>query len=79
MNCTHGTCLQETLGQRLIRHLSQFLQNLAAEIVQATTRRQHYLELRTRAIHYALAQRVCCRNLLAKDASDLAGMKTCDE
>lgn len=70
MNCNHGTCLQESLGQRLTRASSQLLQDLVSEIVKAATRRQRYLELRTRAIHVALSQRVCCGNLLTRDTAE---------
>lgn len=78
MNCNHGTCLQESLGQRLARISAQVLRELAGEIVRAATRRQHYLEIRTRAMHLALSQRVCCGNLLTRDTDEKAVTETRD-
>lgn len=67
MNCDNGNCLQQSLSARLLQLSANFLHKAWSEIVAVADRRQRLIELRTQAINFALAQRVCCRPLLGRD------------
>jgi len=70
MKCDNSRCLQEPPSAGLAHLPGQVLHEAWLAIANAAARRQRYLDLRTKAVNFALAQRVCCRNLLARDTSD---------